>query len=65
MSNGYTETKGQAYQLKKDNNGNNGNNNNNTTNGFVNVLTLSLVVTFIVGVCVGIGYMLYKFTIAG
>ena len=65
MSNGYTETKGQAYQLKRINNSNNGNNNNNSNHGFVNVLTLSLVVTFIIGVCVGIGYMLYKFTIAG
>ena len=65
ISNSHTETKGQAYQLKRINNSNNGNNNNNSNHGFVNVLTLSLVVTFIIGVCVGIGYMLYKFTIAG
>lgn len=65
ISNRHTEIKGQAYQLKRINNSNNGNNNNNSNHGFVNVLTLSLVVTFIIGVCVGIGYMLYKFTIAG
>lgn len=62
MSNGYTETMGQAYQLKRINNNNN---NNNSNHGFINILTLSLIVTFIIGVAVGIGYMLYKISIGG
>lgn len=56
---GLSETKGQAYQLKRTNN----NNNNNANNGFINVVTLSLIVTFVVGIAVGIGYMLYKISI--
>lgn len=64
MSNGYTETMGQAYQLKRINNNNNSNN-NNSNYGSIDILTLSLIVTFIIGVAVGIGYMLYKFSILG
>lgn len=64
MSNGYTETMGQAYQLKRINNNNNSNN-NNSNHGSIDILTLSLIVTFIIGVAVGIGYMLYKFSILG
>lgn len=61
MPSGLSETKGQAYQLKRTNN----NNNNNSNNGFINVVTLSLIVTFVVGIAVGIGYMLYKISIGG
>ncbi len=61
MSSGLSETKGQTYQLKRTNN----NNNNNSNNGFINVVTLSLIVTFVVGIAVGIGYMLYKISIGG
>ena len=64
ISNGYTETKGQAYQLKRTNNANN-NNGNNSNHGFVNVITLSLVVTFVIGIAIGIGYMLFKLSIGG
>ena len=62
MSNGYTETMGQVYQLKRTNSNNN---NNNLSNGFGNVLSLTLIVTFIIGVSVGIGYMLFKLSIGG
>lgn len=63
MSNGHTETKGQPYQLKRTDNSNNGN--NNTNHGFINVVTLSLVVAFTIGIAVGIGYMLFKLSIGG
>jgi len=65
MSNEHTETMGKAYQLTRTNNNNNNSSNNNSNHGFINVLTLSLVVTFIIGVAVGIGYMLYKLSIGG
>ena len=36
------------------------NNGDNSNKGFVNVVLLTLVITFIVGVAIGIGYILYK-----
>lgn len=59
MQSGFLETKGQAYQLKRINN------NSNSSNGFINVITLSLIVTFVIGIAVGIGYMLYRISIGG
>ena len=50
---------GQARQLKKTN----PNPNANSSNGFVDVILLSLFVTFVIGVAVGIGYMLFKISI--
>lgn len=29
--------------------------------GFINVITISLIVVFVMGIAVGIGYMLYRF----
>ena len=40
-------------------------NTNNSNQGFIDVLILSLITTFIIGFAVGIGYMLYRFTIGG
>ena len=48
---------GQTKQLKKTNS------NPNSSNGFVDVILLSLFVTFVIGVAVGIGYMLFKISI--
>lgn len=41
------------------------NTNHNSGNGFVNVITLSLLVTFVLGVAVGIGYMIYRIMLGG
>lgn len=46
-----------AYQLKSAN--------NNSSTGFIDIVILSLIVTFIIGIVVGIGYMLYKYNIGG
>lgn len=48
---------GQTRQLIKQN--------NNSNNGFINILTLLLLVTFICGMAVGIAYMFLKFRIGG
>ena len=53
---------GHPYQLKRVNNNQNSNNN---SSGFINTVVLSLIVTFVIGLAVGIGYMLYKFSIGG
>lgn len=44
--------------------------NNNTSGtsgnkGFINAITLTLIITFVCGIAVGIGYMLYKISIGG
>ena len=44
--------------------------NNNTSGtsgnkGFINTITLTLIITFVCGIAVGIGYMLYKINIGG
>ena len=41
------------------------NNGDNSNKGFVNVVALIIVLIFIIGVAVGIGYMLYRFGIGG
>ena len=44
------------------------NNNTSGTNGskgFINAITLALIITFVCGIAVGIGYMLYKISIGG
>ena len=64
-SKGITNTYGKSYQLVKKNPNQNNGNGSNSNKGFVNVVILSLITTFIIGVAVGIGYMLYKFTIGG
>ena len=64
-SKGITNTYGKSYQLVKKNPNQNNGNGSNSSKGFVNVVILSLITTFIIGVAVGIGYMLYKFTIGG
>lgn len=55
----YTQGVGQVKQLKKENN------NHNSSNGFTDALLLTLIVTFVIGVAVGIGYMLYRISIGG
>ena len=54
----YSQNNGQAKQLKKVNP-----NTNNGNTGFVNAVVLSLIVTFVIGIAVGIGYMLYKLNV--
>ena len=56
------ETKGAQKVLKSSNNRSSSGNKNN---GFANVVILSLIVTFICGIAVGIGYMLYKLSVGG
>ena len=44
------------------------NNNTSGTNGskgFINAITLTLIITFVCGITVGIGYMLYKISVGG
>lgn len=55
----YTQGMGQAKQLKKENN------NYNSSSGFTDALLLTLIVTFVIGVAVGVGYMLYRISIGG
>ena len=55
----YTQGMGQVKQLKKENN------NHNSSSGFTDALLLTLIVTFVIGVAVGIGYMLYRISIGG
>lgn len=54
------QTKGPV--LVKTNNNNSGANGNK---GFINAITLTLIITFVCGIAVGIGYMLYKISIGG
>ena len=39
--------------------------NHTSSSGFANTITLALIVTFVIGIAVGIGYMLYKSAIGG
>ena len=39
------------------------NNKYNLSNGFIDVLLLTLIVIFVIGIAVGIGYLLYSFSI--
>lgn len=55
----YTQGMGQVKQLKKENN------NYNSSSGFTDALLLTLIVTFVIGVAVGVGYMLYRISIGG
>lgn len=55
----YSQGMGQVRQLKKENN------NHNSSSGFTDALFLTLIVTFVIGVAVGIGYMLYRISIGG
>ena len=55
----YSQGMGQVMQLKK------GNNNHSSSSGFTDALLLTLIVTFVIGVAVGIGYMLYRISIGG
>ena len=55
----YTQGMGQVKQLKKENN------NHNSSSGFTDAILLTLIVTFVIGVTVGIGYMLYRISIGG
>lgn len=55
----YSQNIGQARVLTKDNN------NHNSSSGFTDTLLLVLIVTFVIGIAVGIGYMLYRFGIGG
>lgn len=55
----YSQGMGQVKQLKKENN------NHNSSSGFTDALLLTLIVTFVIGVAVGIGYMLYRISIGG
>lgn len=41
------------------------NNISNSSNGFVNVAIVFLLVAFIIGLSVGIGYILHNFSIGG
>lgn len=61
-TNNYNLGKEQGYQLKKVKKDSSTPTSNN---GFINAVTLSLIVTFVVGVAVGIGYMLYRISIGG
>lgn len=54
------QTKGPV--LVKTNNNTSGTNGNK---GFINAITLTLIITFVCGIAVGIGYMLYKISIGG
>ena len=54
------QTKGPV--LVKTNNNTSGTNGNK---GFINAITLTLIITFVCGISVGIGYMLYKISIGG
>lgn len=54
------QTKGPV--LVKTNNNTSGSNGNK---GFINAITLALIITFVCGIAVGIGYMLYKISIGG
>lgn len=54
----YSQDMGQVRQLKKENN-------HNSSSGFTYALLLTLIVTFVIGVAVGIGYMLYRINIGG
>lgn len=56
------QTKGPVL-VKKINSNNNSNSNSNGNKGFINTITLSLIITFVCGIAVGIGYMLYKISI--
>ena len=56
------ETKGAQKVLKPSNNNPSSESKNN---GFTNVIFLSLIVTFICGIAIGIGYMLYKLSMVG
>lgn len=55
----YNQGMGQVKQLKKESN------NHNSSSGFTDALLLALIVTFVIGVAVGIGYMLYRISIGG
>ena len=44
---------------------NNNQSNHTSSSGFANTITLALIVTFVIGIAVGIGYMLYKSAIGG
>ena len=44
---------------------NNNQSNHTSSSGFTNTMTLALIVTFVIGIAVGIGYILYKSTIGG
>lgn len=47
--------------VKKINSNNNSSSNGNK--GFINTVILTLIITFVCGIVVGIGYMLYKISI--
>lgn len=44
---------------------NNNQSNHTSSSGFANTIILALIVTFVIGIAVGIGYMLYKSAIGG
>lgn len=44
---------------------NNNTSESNGNKGFINAITLALIITFVCGIAVGIGYMLYKISIGG
>ena len=54
----YFQETGQIKQLKKENN-------QNSTSGFMDALLLTLIVMFVIGMAVSVGYMLYKINIGG
>ena len=54
------QTKGPVL-VKKINSNNNSSSNGNK--GFINTVILTLIITFVCGIAVGIGYMLYKISI--
>lgn len=57
-----SQNKGQVKQLTKVNNNQNG---HSSSSGFTDAVMLTLIVTFVIGVAVGIGYMLYRLSIGG
>ena len=62
-SKGISVAKDKTYQLTRKNPTQS--NISDSNKGFVNVIILSLVVTFVIGFAIGIGYMLYRFTTGG
>ena len=64
-SKGITHTNVKPLQLVKKNPNLNSNSGSNSSRGFVNVVILALITTFIIGFSVGIVYMIYKISIGG
>ena len=63
QSKGIISEKGKPYQLTRTNL--NQNNADNANRGSVNIVVLTLIMSFIIGFGIGIGYMIYSFTIGG